>query len=150
MKTYKLIYLADGGLRTLEYTDRFARDYHFYEVGGKERLMTTVGDGCYERLMHVCKDGRHRTVGQYPSFTLGRDWSESLQEKYKEALAEVRGETVYNEETYNKAVDAMAEQVVAMVQEDYPGDVEMQRGEAGNYLGTAIEDIQTNIDNLLD
>lgn len=85
MTTYKLIYLNDG-IQVLEYTNRFCSANQMREVGGKERLMTIASDGCYPRLLHVCSDGRRRTVGQYPSFTLGRDWSDGLQAQYKDEL----------------------------------------------------------------
>ena len=94
---FKLIYLTDGGLHELEYTYQLASDNCFYEVGGKQRLMTIDHHGLYPRLMHVCKDLRRRTVGQYPSFKLGRDWAESLQKQYLDELRQARGEVVYDE-----------------------------------------------------
>ena len=54
-----------------------------------------------------------------------------------------------NEETYTAAIQAFAELAVALVKEDHD-NVEDQRGEVGNYLGAAIEDVQVRIEILLD
>ena len=54
-----------------------------------------------------------------------------------------------SEETYNRAVKAVAEIAVSMVREDND-NVEDQRGEVGNYLGAMIEDIHAEIEKLLD
>jgi len=151
MKTFKLIYLDDHGLHVMEYSMRFCSVGTMREVGGKERLLTIDESGCYKRLMHVCKDGRRRTIGQYPSFDLGKDWSDSLREKYADELLQARLEiegSKVDEDSYHAALRVVAEMVVTMVQEDY-SDVETQRGEVGNYLQPAIDDIQNIIDEIL-
>lgn len=152
MKTYTLIYLADSGLLTMEITYKNAPDCYMREVGSKKRLLIIDPDNAYPRLMHVCKGGRRRTVGQYPSFDLGRDWSESLQKQFAVELAQVReiaeADKVINEEAYMAAVKTLAEQLVALVRADYPCDVEMQRGMVGDYLGSTIDDIKTQIESL--
>ncbi len=68
------------------------------------------------------------------------------------ALGTVQVEVVDStdqEKTFMLAADTLAKHIVSMVEEDYPDDVEMQRGEAGSYLGHSIEDIQTKIEKLL-
>jgi len=149
MKTFKLIYLADSGLHTLLYTHGPA-DGTMLEADGKRRLLTIDPDNAYPRLMHICCDGRRRTVGQYPSYQLGRDWSEGLQDQFAKELREVRGEFIFNEEVATAAMQTTAEQIVAMVQADYPNDLPMQRGIAGDYLGDTVEMVHEMINKLLE
>jgi hypothetical protein len=153
MKTFNLVYIdSDSKIVSQVVRFRIGSDTQYMEVDGKERILVIDNEGCYPRLMHVCADGRQRAIGQYPSFKLGRDWSESLQlqDNMRNQLRAIRLNVEVSEEAYTAAVKTLAEQVVAMVRGDYPDDVEMQRGEAGDYLGSAIEDIQAQIESLLD
>lgn len=54
-----------------------------------------------------------------------------------------------NEPAYVAAVQAIAQQVVNMVLEDYPGDEEMHEDAADEYLSSAVDDIQEKIAKLL-
>lgn len=94
---HKLIYLHDGGLHTLEYVWGFVADNIMHCVNTSKRYVI-VNEGCYPELKHVYKDGRRKTVGQYPSTTLGREWSEGLQEKYALDLERVRQAAFYENE----------------------------------------------------
>lgn len=79
MKTFKLIYIdTDSIIQVLRYTYGHGNDCYMHEVGGKQRTLIIDKEGCYPRLMHVCKDGRKRTLGQYPSTRLGHDWADTL------------------------------------------------------------------------
>ncbi len=53
------------------------------------------------------------------------------------------------EREYNVAIENLASIIIQMVRKDYPDDVPLQRGESGGYLGSAVEDIQIKINNLL-
>lgn len=68
-------------------------------------------------------------------------------DSFDDALAAVCNPV--SEDDYKAACNTLAEQIVLMVETDYPADKPMQRGEAGNYLGSSIEDIQEQIDKLL-
>jgi len=97
-------------------------------------------DGQYD-LLQVCCRGKcntyWRTVGRYPKVIVA-----------KNVMVPTKPAPEYSEQAYNDAVQALAEQCVAMAREDY-SDADEIKFHAAEYCGDTLQDLNTAIQKLL-
>lgn len=140
--TTRIEYIANNdSKKVLEDVIETACDKFAQHFSNKESKYFQIERGGLYPLLQVCCRGKcntyWRTVGRYPQVI-----------EAKNIVVAKSPAPKYSEEAYNNAVQALAEQCVAMAKEDYK-DPDDRKFHAIEYVGDSLQDLNSAVDKLL-